>query len=57
VSAAEPTVPDYLLGVSFFSNSDDLDTRRHCGLAVLATDKFREIDLLGDVAIFNRYFS
>jgi hypothetical protein len=57
VCAAVPTVLDYLFGLSFFSNCHDLDTHRRRSLAVLATDTFREVDLFGDVAIFNRYFS
>src|SRR6266540_3682640 len=47
---------DYLFGRSFFCNRDDLDTHRHRCLAVLATDMFREVDLFGDVAMFNRNF-
>jgi len=50
-------VTDYFFELSFFSNRDDLNTHWHRGLAVLATDMFTEVDLFGDVAIFDRYFS
>jgi hypothetical protein len=49
-------VLDYLFGLSFFCNRDNLDTHRHRGLAVLAPDTFREIDLFDGVAIFDGYF-
>ena len=57
VCPAVPTVPDYFLGLSFFSNRDHLDTHRHCELAVLTMDTFSEIYLFGDVAVFYWYFS
>ena len=54
VSATVPTVLHDLIELSFLSNRDDLDTYRHCALAVLASDIFGEVDLLCDLAIFDR---